>query len=944
MKTPELYLVDPNLGNPEINFKGEQIFSLTFVCKAKKLPSDAWSLQQILRSTKISLWRDGELFRWLRIYSVGAGEKILRSNNEDIPVEDDYWYASGFRWKFKASATYRSYWDGEPKPKVGDNPCLLDLKFEQSYWDEKRKEETSKTTINYHAVYLEPRFYQCPKDFTIVHATDLHISGRNDRVLDVLLEVRTAEEQTELIQNYVNWNDNFRRLIQYANTKLDGGEFVIIVVTGDVVDYYRDKIPTSIPKDVSSVNTAGYIDNFFVFRDLVIGKDGKGNAARCPIYTVLGNHDYLQPEPPLCGTVLGIKELPKYKDFFIKEFKEKGKVAYNAGTEYDHWADGCPDIRIPIFNNEVIRCPRCSSTSLEIIYGSPDDKPKCPRCSSRYVIDISQRGAICPRCQSTLTRKIGDNYKCSSCSREWPSGQDNWRCGSCRRQWKDDPETRDNWKCRNCQRSFHADYIEPEYEVYSGIEARRYTKDHGWYVSNMAMQAYDLTVPQMEHLTSYLLNISFYLNMRIRLGDHQLILFNTGGDLIPSKSEFAFGVEDEIMKIDFSKYAPPYPAPYSSFTSDQIKELKKEVDIKRDFLNHGGHNRGVSQEQIDLLQAAINDRRYKGFVFLFTHAPIVGIEKNIKGRLARNCKDVIDDDEEKRISILFEENHRDAGLFPNKVSKLLKQLYPPETMDEISKEEGHSNQVYLQERGFPLHGTNYFKRGMRDPELNYGCSEGKIDKLLRLINEQENGTTLEKKSVLVFSGHTHGIHEFRTKSWFDKFSNFKGYEFYTDNYSEKYLDANLRTGFQRILRALFLTGCSPLFFTSGKVKSENWTFREIIISEQSILQTKIHCKDDFPFTLVPESVSPKNQKVFNHYPRTTLLKWTPVRNVEYYNVEVQASYKGKWFRLFWKSKIKGTSLSFDFVGKQPGRWRVSAVFKNGQNQTESDWAYFKYLI
>jgi hypothetical protein len=101
----------------------------------------------------------------------------------------------------------------------------------------------------------------------------------------------------------------------------------------------------------------------------------------------------------------------------------------------------------------------------------------------------------------------------------------------------------------------------------------------------------------------------------------------------------------------------------------------------------------------------------------------------------------------------------------------------------------------------------------------------------------------------------------------------------------------------------------------------------------------------------PTQLSPPNGSIFDFYPRTTVVKWNTVLDATYYVVEEDCYHccvSGSWctdlgrtFRLH--EGIRGTELSFDFVGAQPGRWRVWAVDKNGRQGPKSPWWEFKYL-
>lgn len=100
----------------------------------------------------------------------------------------------------------------------------------------------------------------------------------------------------------------------------------------------------------------------------------------------------------------------------------------------------------------------------------------------------------------------------------------------------------------------------------------------------------------------------------------------------------------------------------------------------------------------------------------------------------------------------------------------------------------------------------------------------------------------------------------------------------------------------------------------------------------------------------PRQVSPANGTTFSHYPRRTTLAWNPVPGATSYTVEIdcyQCCQKNKWCSdvgRMWKVQpnLNATSYTFDFVGAQPGRWRVWAVGPGGQQSPKSGWWNFYY--
>jgi hypothetical protein len=103
-------------------------------------------------------------------------------------------------------------------------------------------------------------------------------------------------------------------------------------------------------------------------------------------------------------------------------------------------------------------------------------------------------------------------------------------------------------------------------------------------------------------------------------------------------------------------------------------------------------------------------------------------------------------------------------------------------------------------------------------------------------------------------------------------------------------------------------------------------------------------------------LSPANLSVFSIFPRTTTLAWSAVSGATSYQVE--RAYCESWTMPDYPSTcsvwttypietVDATSLVFDFVGAQPGRWRVRPVFSSGSNVTVGDWSsywYFRYTI
>jgi P pilus assembly chaperone PapD len=97
---------------------------------------------------------------------------------------------------------------------------------------------------------------------------------------------------------------------------------------------------------------------------------------------------------------------------------------------------------------------------------------------------------------------------------------------------------------------------------------------------------------------------------------------------------------------------------------------------------------------------------------------------------------------------------------------------------------------------------------------------------------------------------------------------------------------------------------------------------------------------------IPKQLAPIDGAVFDHFPRTITLKWEPVEDVNNYRVEIERCGNPRcdetWQAPQGTFTVTGTSYTFDFVGAQPGRWRVWAVDKKGQEHSKSDWSEFRF--
>lgn len=99
----------------------------------------------------------------------------------------------------------------------------------------------------------------------------------------------------------------------------------------------------------------------------------------------------------------------------------------------------------------------------------------------------------------------------------------------------------------------------------------------------------------------------------------------------------------------------------------------------------------------------------------------------------------------------------------------------------------------------------------------------------------------------------------------------------------------------------------------------------------------------------PKLLAPAHGTVFDHYPRETVVIWEPVPLAAAYRVELDYGHaaSGTWQSQRtgnppWIFAARETRQKFNFIGAQPGRWRVWAVDAQGRAGAKSEWWEFSY--
>ena len=182
-----------------------------------------------------------------------------------------------------------------------------------------------KNRINYHSLIITKQNW---KNFTFIQITDTHLAERNDRIYeivkkwlkssikqssDIILKKikkrikstlkKSSDEDKKLInrplrKRLINPNNQLRKFIKLANQKVLQNELDFIVLTGDIVDYV---IKTKYNQKVMKINDLDFeYSNWKFFKDIILNNKSKekhkgvimGEELLCPIFTIVGNHDF----------------------------------------------------------------------------------------------------------------------------------------------------------------------------------------------------------------------------------------------------------------------------------------------------------------------------------------------------------------------------------------------------------------------------------------------------------------------------------------------------------------------------------------------------------------------------------------------------------------------------------------------------------------------------
>jgi hypothetical protein len=90
----------------------------------------------------------------------------------------------------------------------------------------------------------------------------------------------------------------------------------------------------------------------------------------------------------------------------------------------------------------------------------------------------------------------------------------------------------------------------------------------------------------------------------------------------------------------------------------------------------------------------------------------------------------------------------------------------------------------------------------------------------------------------------------------------------------------------------------------------------------------------------PVMVEPASGRILTKYPRETKFEWKSVQGAKSYELDVEYN-DGQWKELK-MVKTEGLTSTVDFIGDNPGRWRVRAIFEGGKDGPWSAMWGFSY--
>jgi hypothetical protein len=904
MAMKNLYLARPNLGNPLI-LRPEELnyFVVTFAYKKPgkmkegdvPYPSTSEILNQLRRDPPKIFWGNKEVTLNIQEVHWFVRHPYFKANYGDVEHargDREQQYYNGFRWEILAGVGIDDNKIEELKNSIGW-PTLLNLRYGPA---------------NHHAIYVHETLARS-NEFTILHITDTHISQRNDKIPELLSQVRNRRECELLAAKYVNFNDNLRSFIKIANERWreEGGK-VIVVLTGDIVDYYFDgwwngkficgqgQFAPDRRKEATG-SSWGY-SNVSKFREIILGTDRKGEPLICPLFTVLGNHDYLMNEPPL-SLELYMKILGA-KLTHDKNAHDSFGLSYDEGREYDYWA-----------------------------YPRNDGKHR----------SIAKR--------KTFKENIKKDSWKASLDQDWSywlAKPKSWQLSQYLRQISYDVDPVDT-TLGNHKLLFinTGEDRYPRQEEFLGLEHKE-DSDRDYIEGG----------PHNRGITSGHTGL-IHSVLRYARRDGLILVF-THAPLMSLEKDETKGMD--VLFEDNHDKAPPPPNAVSLWLSDLYKKTHRGlIQVGFPLTNTKYFKRGkrnpllnFSSADGDVVEFLDRINRLTGSetnapIFVFSGHTHKVHEFRIEKIRERSVVD-------QQNFLYFLNNYSNRYFYHTTNARRLElRNYWIRKNSPFLFTSGALKNKKPQYREIIVNGQSFEGIEMKEvPDIEKTTRDipGCRPIALRAHNGQyvcaEGGG---RRELVANRDH---IREWETFEIIELGGNDVAFKACNGQFvrAERGGGGKLKPDRSWIRShesfALLKRGGNKVALRAHNgqyVCAEGGGGRELVANRDHIREWETFKIFELEQLATPKQISPAHGTVFSHYPRQTTVRWEPVIGALSYTVE-HAYFYDEWKSYRPISGIRTTSYTFNFVGAQPGRWRVWAVGAFGAESTKSAWWEFRY--
>jgi hypothetical protein len=862
-------------------------------------PSTSEILNQLRRDPPKIFWKDKEVTLNIQDVHQFYRHPYFKANYGDVKHarwNREQQYYNGFRWEIRAGVGIDDDKIEGLKNSIGW-PTLLNLRYGPT---------------NHHAIYVHETL-GTSNEFTILHITDTHIAQRNDKIPELLSQVRNKRECELLSAKYVNFNDNLRSFIKTANERCraEAGK-VIVALTGDIIDHYFDgwwdgkficgQGKWAPDKRKEATDSSWGYSNVSKFREIILGRDKKGEALQCPIFTVLGNHDYLMNEPPLSLEIY--MKILWAKLTHDKNAHNSFGLSYDEGREYDYWA-----------------------------YPRNDGKHRSIAKRKRFKENIKK-----------------DSWK-ASLDQDWSywlAKPKSWQLSQYLRQISYDMDfnvTLDNHQLlflntgedRYPRQEEFADFEDREDEdrdyIEGGPHNRGITGSHMSLIQNALKYAPELR--------------------------HGLILVFTHAPLMSLEKDETKGLD--VLFEDNHEKAPPPHNEVSLWLSDLYKKTHNEL-IQEGFplTDTNYFKRG---KRYPLLNFSSADGHVVQFLDIINR--LTGSETNTPIFVFSGHTHKVHEFRIEKIRERREVDETNFHYFLNNYSSryfyftthglgLALRYYWIKKNSPFLFTSGALKNRKPQYREIIVKGQNFASLEMEevpDIEKTTRYIPGCRHIALRAHNGQYVSAERARAKGGELAAHRNRIGNWETFEIVELGGNDVAFKAYNGQFvraegggggklkldrswikSHETFELIKRDGSKVALRA----------HNGQYVCAEGGGGRELVANRDHIREWETFEIIELEQLATPKQISPAHGTVFSHYPRRTTLRWDSVIGAMSYTVEYGYKDGNTWRSYRPKSGITTTIYTFEFVGAQPGRWRVWAVSAHGVESPKSAWWEFRY--